>query len=424
MVHAITDGRDTSPTGGAGFLEDLRSGPRSDRGTDRHRRRPLFCHGPRRRWDRNKLGVGCDRARSRQNVATRSPAAAVHAAYAKEPRGDEFLPPLIFSHAERTARARWRCRALFFNFRADRARQLSQTFLDTDFSGFDRERAPEGALRHAHAIRRDIRRPRTSSPRKRLTTSSANVASAAGIDAACASPRRRNTRTSLTSLMAAIEQRFPRRRPQDHSLAESRDLRSATGDERAARSTDVVLASMSRIRPRHPEFRQSRHGRPHRRGASGGEGRGNHRRMRQSYRRAALLALGGKLFITADHGNCEQMRNPDGSPNTAHTTNLVHFIYVGRRCKAVPGRKRHPGGCRADAAFPARLPAPQEMTGHSLVTKENLSSQRARPRYAPATQAARFRSVPTTSTFTGTPLTTLGRTTPSAGGVSTFTFRP
>ncbi len=34
------------------------------------------------------------------------------------------------------------------------------------------------------------------------------------------------------------------------------------------------------------------------------------------------------LSFTADHGNCEQMRNPDGSPNTAHTTNLVHFIYV------------------------------------------------------------------------------------------------
>jgi 2,3-bisphosphoglycerate-independent phosphoglycerate mutase len=41
-----------------------------------------------------------------------------------------------------------------------------------------------------------------------------------------------------------------------------------------------------------------------------------------------VLELGGKLFITADHGNCEQMRNADGSPHTAHTTNLVHGIYV------------------------------------------------------------------------------------------------
>ena len=40
------------------------------------------------------------------------------------------------------------------------------------------------------------------------------------------------------------------------------------------------------------------------------------------------LELGGKALVTADHGNCEYLRNPDGSPNTAHTTNLVHLIYV------------------------------------------------------------------------------------------------
>ena len=38
------------------------------------------------------------------------------------------------------------------------------------------------------------------------------------------------------------------------------------------------------------------------------------------------LSLGGRLLIAADHGNCEQMRNRDGSPNTAHTTNLVHIL--------------------------------------------------------------------------------------------------
>jgi 2,3-bisphosphoglycerate-independent phosphoglycerate mutase len=40
------------------------------------------------------------------------------------------------------------------------------------------------------------------------------------------------------------------------------------------------------------------------------------------------LRLGGKLIITADHGNCEKLINADGSPHTAHTTNLVHAIYV------------------------------------------------------------------------------------------------
>src|SRR5256886_14020573 len=48
-----------------------------------------------------------------------------------------------------------------------------------------------------------------------------------------------------------------------------------------------------------------------------------------------LLELDGKCIVTADHGNCEQMRNPDGSPNTAHTTNLVHFIYVAKDAAGV-----------------------------------------------------------------------------------------
>ena len=83
----------------------------------------------------------------------------------------------------------------------------------------------------------------------------------------------------------------------------------------------------------------------------------------------ATLALGGRLLVTADHGNCEQMRNPDGTPNTAHTTNLVHLVYVasnltGARCA---------DGILADIA-PTLLallgvPQPVEMTGRSLIQK-------------------------------------------------------
>ena len=58
------------------------------------------------------------------------------------------------------------------------------------------------------------------------------------------------------------------------------------------------------------------------------------------------LSLGGACLITADHGNCEQMRNADGSPNTAHTTNLVHLIYVAANARAF----RVENGILADAA--------------------------------------------------------------------------
>jgi len=80
-----------------------------------------------------------------------------------------------------------------------------------------------------------------------------------------------------------------------------------------------------------------------------------------------LLDLDGKCVVTADHGNCEQMRNPDGSPNTAHTNYLVHCIYV-----AKDARKFHVrDGILADVAptllVLLGLPQPKEMTGRNLL---------------------------------------------------------
>jgi 2,3-bisphosphoglycerate-independent phosphoglycerate mutase len=83
-----------------------------------------------------------------------------------------------------------------------------------------------------------------------------------------------------------------------------------------------------------------------------------------------VLRLGGKALVTADHGNCELMRNPDGSPNTAHTTNLVHFLYVAGDA----GQYRLEDGILADVAPTLLqmlgLPQPKQMTGHSLLRKK------------------------------------------------------
>lgn len=81
----------------------------------------------------------------------------------------------------------------------------------------------------------------------------------------------------------------------------------------------------------------------------------------------AIRKLGGIALITADHGNADQMLEPDGKTAfTAHTTNPVPFAVVGKQCKL---RK----GCLADIAPTMlellALPQPEEMTGKSLITK-------------------------------------------------------
>jgi 2,3-bisphosphoglycerate-independent phosphoglycerate mutase len=82
------------------------------------------------------------------------------------------------------------------------------------------------------------------------------------------------------------------------------------------------------------------------------------------------LRLGGSLLITADHGNCEFMINADGSPHTAHTTNLVHAVYVADDAAGVAVRD----GILADVAPTLLemlgLEAPAEMTGRSLLEKK------------------------------------------------------
>jgi len=67
-----------------------------------------------------------------------------------------------------------------------------------------------------------------------------------------------------------------------------------------------------------------------------------------------ILAMGGTCLITADHGNCEREINDDGTPNTAHTTNLVQFIYAGPNADNAVLEDGIPGRRRADAALPAR----------------------------------------------------------------------
>ena len=79
----------------------------------------------------------------------------------------------------------------------------------------------------------------------------------------------------------------------------------------------------------------------------------------------ATLAMGGAVIITADHGNADKMYEDDGSPFTAHTTNLVPFVVVGYDCKL------REGGVLADIAPTilkiAGIEQPSQMTGKSII---------------------------------------------------------
>jgi len=88
---------------------------------------------------------------------------------------------------------------------------------------------------------------------------------------------------------------------------------------------------------------------------------------------AAIDAAGGEMLITADHGNIEQMTDPDsGQEHTAHTTNKVPLLFHGR-----PARLAANGTLRDIAPTMLALlglPQPTAMTGKSLVVSEGADS--------------------------------------------------
>ena len=81
----------------------------------------------------------------------------------------------------------------------------------------------------------------------------------------------------------------------------------------------------------------------------------------------ATLAMGGIAMVTADHGNAEQMKQPDGSPMTAHTTNPVPFILCGADSELrADGRLADIAPTILDVMG---LACPEEMDGKTLIVK-------------------------------------------------------
>ena len=81
---------------------------------------------------------------------------------------------------------------------------------------------------------------------------------------------------------------------------------------------------------------------------------------------AAVKEMGGTLLVTADHGNADCMRSPDGQPHTAHTTNPVPLILVGAQARLRPGRLADLAPTLLDLMGYEK---PVEMTGNSLIVK-------------------------------------------------------
>jgi 2,3-bisphosphoglycerate-independent phosphoglycerate mutase len=360
FVHAFTDGRDASPTGGAQYLRICETALRNSGAQIATVVGRYFAMDRDRRWDRTKKAWDAI-VLGRGEICETSPSSELERQYAKGTT-DEFMPPLIFT-CPQEQRVRDGDTVLFFNFRADRARQLSQAFLFRDFDGFDRELWPQ--VHFATLTQYDVTYscPFIFGPQQ-LDHILGEVVSAAGKSQLRIAETEKYPHVTYF-FNGGIERAFEH---EDRKIVPSPKV--ATYDlqpEMSARLvTDELLARMANYDLIILNFAN-----PDMVGHTGVVPAGVKavETIDECVSRiiSQLLDLGGKCLVTADHGNCEQMRNPDGSPNTAHTTNPVHCIYVAQDA----AQFRCQDGILADVAptllFLMGLDRPSEMTGRNLL---------------------------------------------------------
>ncbi len=363
MVHAITDGRDTSPTGGEKFLGYVEqklaeSGARIATVVGRY-----YAMDRDKRWDRSKLawdaivhGIG-----EKKDILASEAVAEKYS----EDITDEFMSPLIFESYEET-RFRDGDVVLFFNFRADRARQFSPAILDDNFAGHDR--GTFGKVEYYTLTEYDETYDcPVVFPPEELENVLGEVVSKAGLTQLRIAETEKYPHVSFF-FNGGVEEPYP---GEDRALLQS-PQDCATYDEKPEMSalevTDTVVGRMENYDMIILNFAN-----PDMVGHTGNVPAAIKavecidRCVERVVKRA--LELDGKLLITADHGNCEEMINEDGSPQTAHTTNLVHLIYVAEDTAGVTLKD----GILADIA-PTILDLlgiekPDVMTGSSLISK-------------------------------------------------------
>lgn len=361
-IHAFLDGRDVPPSSAAEYMEqtveELNNIGLGKIATISGR---FYAMDRDNAWDRVEKAYSA--IVYGEGVHESEPVQAIKNSYANEIT-DEFMLPTVINGG---ASVQEGDSVIFFNFRPDRARQLTRAFVDPDFSSFERKNG-FFETNFVCMAQYDASMPNVSVayPPEQLTMTLGEYLSKSG---------KTQLRIAETQKYAHVtfffnggeEKQFE---GEDRILIKSPDV--ATFDMKPEMSAyEVCDAVVDAINADKYDVIILNYANCDMVGHTGifdaavaaveavDECVG---RMVE-----AILSKGGAALITADHGNADKMYEPDGSPFTAHTTNPVPLIAVG-----IDGELRE-GGVLADLA-PTMLeilemPQPAEMTGKSLIVK-------------------------------------------------------
>jgi 2,3-bisphosphoglycerate-independent phosphoglycerate mutase len=337
VLHAFTDGRDTLPDSGAGYLANAEARLAQAGGRVATVSGRYYAMDRDRRWDRTKRAYDAIVHGRVEPPRAESGEAAVRAAYERG-ETDEFIVPTLVGEE---GRVRAGDAVLFFNFRPDRARQLTRALAEPDFDEFDRGDVVRLAtLTQYHE---DWTYPVAFEPERPRTTLAAYLAERGT----------RQLHVAETEKYAHVTYFFNggEEHPyegEERCLVDSpRDV--PTYDEKPEMSAGAAAdAFVERWRGDGFGFGILNFANPDMVGHTG---------VIPAAVRAieavdeclgrvvgAVHDTGGACVVTADHGNADHMLEPDGSPNTAHSLNPVPLIVTAE----VAGLRE--GGILADVA--------------------------------------------------------------------------
>ncbi|MHB0947428.1 MAG: 2,3-bisphosphoglycerate-independent phosphoglycerate mutase [Sedimentisphaerales bacterium] len=365
-LHAFTDGRDSPPDSGKGYLADIEK-KMAEIGTGKIASIMGRFYGMDRdsRWDRVQKAYDC--LTLAKGAKAKNAAEAMEQSYQNK-ISDEFIEPvcIVDENDEPLAKIEDGDGVMMFNFRGDRPREITRAFVDDDFAGFTRTVRPKTYYLCMTEYDATIPAPVAFTKTGKMKNIAADYFSQLGL---------KQFRCAETEKYAHVtfffndytEKPFP---GEDRQIVPSPKVR--TYDLKPQMSAfEVCDVVMEKLNSEKYDVIIVNFANPDMVGHTG---------IMEAAIKAAetvdacvgkILALvkqlGGAAIITADHGNFEKMCDENGNPYTSHTIGDVPLIVFDELNKNI---KLRPGGKLADV-MPTmlklmELPKPQEMTGEPL----------------------------------------------------------
>lgn len=372
-VHGLLDGRDVPPRCAAIYIQQLEDYMKKiGLGSIASITGRYYAMDRDNRWERVQLAYDILTQGNGQQAHTAM--SALEAAYERG-ENDEFVKPtaIVPAAAQEVAAAVEQTRVqnhdgvIFFNFRPDRAREITRCFVDPNFSGFQRQAAPTD-LCYVCLTQYDAKMPNVlvAFPPQSLSNTLGEYLSDLGLTQLRIAETEKYAHVTFF-FNGGIETPYP---GEDRILIPSPKV--ATYDLKPEMSAiEVTDKVVEKIQEGIYDVIILNYANPDMVGHTG---------VFEAARAAiealdvcvgrvveALLQEGGQLILTADHGNADEMLDEDGNVLTAHSLNPVPLLVLSRKKLALKE-----GGVLADLAPTLMdlmgIPQPPEMTGHSLIS--------------------------------------------------------